>query len=347
MVRKTIKRVKRHKSFQTLIVVIVVVIIAIVGVYLINSSHAATPYVASTADKGTTAGTTTTGACNGAKDGNCVTLGSSSTGTSGSGCSADPPAVGSTFEGDQLTSIYTGAQLLAGEGGYGNYGTINPTTDPGGDGLPPGGTEAASHAVAGPDNALEIQGYNDPQYGPGVVGSAFQLDTNNNSPPTAPASGGGFTYCYSMSGANWAPDVAIVFIAWPQNQVWGDGEIDFLWTGAPSQQQQGDQNQAEWDVVTADGCTTTCQTPYSGVYPTNLGGIGNGEHTASTLWAPGAGDTIYGDGQEITNVPSADNETPSGNEDAVVQLQDEELDGNVSQSSPLKVDIYWIASYSK
>lgn len=79
MVKKSITFKTRNNRLQTFIVAIVIAIVAGVGVYFVSYSHAATSYVANTADKGTTAGITTTSACSGAKDGNCVTLGSNST----------------------------------------------------------------------------------------------------------------------------------------------------------------------------------------------------------------------------------------------------------------------------
>ena len=122
------------------------------------------------------------------------------TGGSG-GCSgANPtPPTSSGFPGYSLTRTLTGPQIATSAGdGYYNYGA-------GGSHAAPSGYMAANHIVV-TDNALEELGYNDPSVGPGVVGDGMQVAND-----AAPRAGGGFTYCYALSGpaANWQ-QVAII-----------------------------------------------------------------------------------------------------------------------------------------
>lgn len=71
---------KRKKSFQALTALSVILIVAIVGVYLLISSHAASPYISTTADSGTLGSTAVEQTCSGASDGSCLTFGSGSSG---------------------------------------------------------------------------------------------------------------------------------------------------------------------------------------------------------------------------------------------------------------------------
>jgi hypothetical protein len=207
--------------------------------------------------------------------------------------------------------------------GYTNYGTSGSTAS---------WYIDASHIVI-TSNALEELGYNEPSVGPGVVGDGMQLYDD-----TAPSSGGGFTYCYSTSGpaADWQ-QVSLLFIAWPQNSVWGDGEIDFMWVGDQS-------GVANWDIVEADGCTTSCRVLADGTYPS--GAPGTGMHTVTVLWKKGSGDSFYMDGQFVTTVPTSTVGTPTGNEVPVMQIQDMCECSSVPASSPLTASLYWIATYA-
>ncbi len=186
--------------------------------------------------------------------------------------------------------------------GYYNYGASGNGV------LPPSGYIAASH-IAITNNALEELGYNDPSVGPGVVGDGMQLAND-----TAPGAGGGFTYCYSLSGpaSSWQ-QVAVVFEAWPQNNIWGDGEIDFMWAG-------GGSGVANWTILEADGCTTNCRVLAQGSYPTAA--PGTGMHAVTVLWKAGSGDSLYMDGQYVTTIPASTVGTPRGNEIPVMQMQD-------------------------
>ncbi len=240
-----------------------------------------------------------------------------------SGSSPTPPT-SSAFPGYALKQTVTGPQIASGADGYSNYGVANRVQ-------PPSGYIAANHIVA-TSNALEELGYNDPAVGPGVVGDGMQLGNDS-----APSSGGGFTYCYSLSGpaANWQ-QVAIVFEAWPQNNVWGDGEIDFMWAGSGT-------GEAHWGILQANGCTS-CQVLAQGTYATAA--PGTGMHTVTVLWKPGSGDSFYVDGQFVTTIPTSTVGTPLSNEIPVMQLQDMCECSSVPASAPLTASLYWIATYS-
>ena len=219
-----------------------------------------------------------------------------------------------------------GSQLGSADG-YTNYGA-----DDGNIVLPPSGYINGNH-IKVTSNSIEELGYDDPSVGPGVVGDGMQLAGD-----TAPASGGGFTYCYSLSGpASAWQQVALVFIAWPESNVWGDGEIDFMWAGDQS-------GVANWDIVEADGCTSTCQVLAQGTYPSAA--PGTGDHTVSVLWKAGSGDSFYVDGQYVTTVPTSTVGTPRGSEVPVMQMQDMCQCSSASASDPLTANLYWIATYA-
>ncbi len=154
----------------------------------------------------------------------------------------------------------------------------------------------------------------------------------------APRAGGGFTYCYALSGpaANWQ-QVAIVFEAWPQNNIWGYGEIDFMWAGNRT-------GGANWVILEADGCTSTCQVLAQGSYPTAA--PGTGVHAVTVLWKAGGGDSLYMDGQYVTTIPTSTVGTPLGNEIPVMQMQDMCQCSSVPASAPLTASLYWIATYA-
>jgi hypothetical protein len=243
-----------------------------------------------------------------------------------SATSTTPPTT-SEFPGYSLTNTVTGPQIPA-QGGYSNYGADNGFSSV----LPPSGYINANHIkVSG--NALEELGYNDPSVGAGVVGDGMQLAND-----TAPSSGGGFTYCYSLSGpaSSWQ-QVDVLFIAWPLDNVWGDGEIDFMWGGDKS-------GVANWDIIEADGCTTNCQTLAYGTYPT--GAPGTGEHAVTVLWKKGSGDSFYIDGHFVTTVPTSTVGTPAGSEVPAMQVQDLCQCSSAPASDPLTASLYWIATYA-
>ena len=251
-----------------------------------------------------------------------TTTTTSSSAPSGAGsCSASSttPPTTSAFSGYSLTSAVAGPQIPS-TSGYYNYGT-------GG-----GGIFGANHIkVAG--NALEELGYTDPSVGPGVVGAGLQLAND-----AAPASGGGFTYCYSLSGttAGWQ-QAGIVFIAWPQNNAAGGGEIDFMFAGAQSQ------GAANWSVMETGGCTN-CATLAQGTYPT--GSPSTGIHSVTVLWKQGVGDSFYIDGKFVTTVPASTAPTPLGNEIPTMQIQDYCSCSSAPASAPLTASLYWLATYA-
>jgi hypothetical protein len=74
----------KHTDFKKIILpLVVIVIVAIGGTYFLLSSHAATPYVAVTADSGTPTSPASTTSCSGSTDGSCVLFGPATTGTGG------------------------------------------------------------------------------------------------------------------------------------------------------------------------------------------------------------------------------------------------------------------------
>ncbi len=94
---------KQPKRTQQITTVLVVVLVAGIGTFFLVGSHAATPYVATTADSGSLANGATTQSCTGASDGNCVVFGGASSagptyyitqngGGNGSSCSSPESA---------------------------------------------------------------------------------------------------------------------------------------------------------------------------------------------------------------------------------------------------------------
>jgi hypothetical protein len=239
------------------------------------------------------------------------------------GASNPTPPTESSFAGYSLTKTVAGSQI-ASQPSYSNYGANGPEV------LPPSGWIDASHIIT-TSNALEELGYSDGVH-PGVTGAGMSLSDDS-----APASAGGFTYCYSMSGppSSWQ-QVSAIFIAWPQDNIWGDGEIDFLWGGAGS-------GVANWDILSANGCTN-CQVLAQGTFPTGAPGTGN--HTVTVLWKAGVGDSFYVDGQYVTTVPASTAPTPLSAEEPVMQLQDSCQCSSAPESSPLTASLYWIATYA-
>jgi hypothetical protein len=71
---------KQFKKFHLITAFIVILIVAGIGTYLLTGSHAATPYVSTTADTGTLTGNAAKQACSGAVDGNCVAFNPNSSG---------------------------------------------------------------------------------------------------------------------------------------------------------------------------------------------------------------------------------------------------------------------------
>ncbi len=136
-----------------------------------------------------------------------------------SGSSNPTPPTGSTYSGYSLQNAMTGPQIVtnASNDGYNNYGASGDHI------LAPSGWIEASHLVV-TSNAIEELGYSDPAH-PGVTGAGMNIGNDRVNVY------GGFTYCFSLSGSNWQ-NVAALFEVWPADQVWQEGEIDFL-AGAP------------------------------------------------------------------------------------------------------------------
>jgi hypothetical protein len=215
----------------------------------------------------------------------------------------------------------TGPQVVsdAGQDGYNNYGT---------EASSPAGWLDASHIVT-TGNALEELGYNDPAH-PGVSGAGMQIANDQ-------VKGyGGFTFCFSLSGSDWQ-NVAAVFIAWPADNIWQEGEIDFL-GGTPQV--------AGIDVFQDGGCNSgsdPCKVVWQSQWPT----LGAGLHEVTVLWNPNTGDSFYLDGQLFASVPpSASIGIPSTPHIPAMQLQDLGQNSSVPESSPLSASLYWIATYS-
>ena len=72
---------KRTKRFQQLTLLIVVVIVGSIGTYLLTNSHAANPYVSTTAASGSVTGNATEQSCSGASSGSCVVFSNANTGS--------------------------------------------------------------------------------------------------------------------------------------------------------------------------------------------------------------------------------------------------------------------------
>lgn len=87
MRQKTLKqRLLQSGQTQKLTLAIVVIAIAALGTFLIIGSHAASPYISTTADSGTVANGATKKTCAGASDGNCVLFNTSSVGGQQANC---------------------------------------------------------------------------------------------------------------------------------------------------------------------------------------------------------------------------------------------------------------------
>ena len=217
----------------------------------------------------------------------------------------------------------TGPQIVedAGSDGYNNYAADGPLV------LPPSGWIEASHVVV-TNNALEELGYNDPAH-PGVTGAGMNIGNDR-------VNGyGGFTYCFSLSGSNWQ-NVAAVFIAWPADSVWQEGEIDFL-AGTPPQ--------PGIDVLQVGGCNASnnpCNVVWQSNWPASLG---SGLHEATVLWNPVTGDSFYLDGALVATVPPSLG-VPSTPHIPAMQIQDMDQNSSVPASSPLTASLYWVATYA-
>ncbi len=242
-----------------------------------------------------------------------------------SGTSDPTPPTASTYSGYSLENAMTGPQIVndAAQDGYNNYAASGPLA------LAPEGWIDASHIVV-TNNALEELGYDDPAH-PGVTGAGMNIANDQ-------VSGyGGFTYCFSLSGANWQ-NVAVVFEAWPADQVWQEGEIDFL-AGTPQQ--------AGIDVFQVGGCNSTndpCKVEWQSQWPAS---IASGLHEVTVLWNPTTGDSFYLDGKLFATVPpSASVGIPSTPHIPAMQIQDLGENSSVPESSPLTASLYWIATYS-
>jgi hypothetical protein len=148
---------------------------------------------------------------------------------------------------------------------------------------------------------------------------------------------GGYTFCFSLSGSNWQ-NVAIVFIAWPADDVQQEGEIDFLGGTAQS---------AGIYVDQVGGCNSTndpCKVEWQTQWPSS---IGSGMHEVTVLWNPNTGDSFYLDGTLFANAPpSSTVGIPSTPHVPTMQMQDQTQNGSVPESSPLTASLYWAATYA-
>jgi hypothetical protein len=238
------------------------------------------------------------------------------------GTSNPTPPTASTYSGYSLQNAMTGPQIVndAGEDGYTNYAAGGPLV------AAPDGWLEASHIVV-TNNALEELGYSDPAH-PGVTGAGMNIANDKVN------SYGGFTYCFSLSGSNWQ-NVAVVFIAWPADNVWQEGEIDFL-AGTPQQ--------AGIDVFQVGGCSSNCNVTWQSQWPAS---VGSGLHEATVLWNPTTGDSFYLDGKLVASVPpSGTVGIPSTPHIPTMQIQDMGENSSVPASSPLTASLYWVATFS-
>jgi hypothetical protein len=241
------------------------------------------------------------------------------------GTSNPTPPRTSTFPGYSLQNAMTGPQIVrsARRDGYNNYAASGPEV------LPPAGWIKASHTLVTND-ALEELGYSDPAH-PGVTGAGMNIahDKVNGY--------GGYTFCFSLSGDDWQK-VAVVFIAWPADNVWQEGEIDFL-GGTP--------HQPGIEVFQVGGCNPTsnpCKVVWQSQWPSS---IGSGLHEVTVLWNPNTGDSFYLDRKLIVAVPpSATVGIPSTPHIPAMQIQDMGQNSSVPESSPLTASLYWVASYA-
>jgi hypothetical protein len=248
---------------------------------------------------------------------------SSGAGTCNGAANPTPPTA-STYAGYSLQNAMTGPQITndASKDGYFNYGAAGPEV------LAPAGWIEASHIVTTSD-ALEELGYTDPAH-PGVTGAGMDVGSDIVN------SYGGYTFCFSLSGSNWQ-DVAVVFIAWPADNVPAEGEIDVV-GGTP--QDEG------MFVDQVGGCNTSnpCKVEWQAKWPAS---IETGLHEATVLWNPTTGDSFYLDGKLVENVPpSSTVGIPSTPHVPTMQLQDQDQASSVPASSPLTASLYWLATYS-
>jgi hypothetical protein len=249
---------------------------------------------------------------------------STATGGICNGTSNASPPTTSTFSGYSLQNAVTGPEIVrdASGDGYNNYAASGPEV------LPPAGWIKASHIVVTND-ALEELGYSDPAH-PGVTGAGMNIAHDKVN------SYGGFTFCFSLSGHNWQ-NVTVVFIAWPADNVWQEGEIDFL---------GGNPQQPGIEVFQDGGCnpiSDPCKVEWQSQWPAT---VGSGLHEVTVLWNPNTGDSFYLDGKLFATVPpSATVRIPSTPHIPTMQIQDLDQNSSVSESSPLTASLYWVASY--
>jgi hypothetical protein len=96
---KHLSRLKRTYIKKKTLPIVIIVVIAVSGTVLLHASHAATPYISETADKGTLTNTATkVASCSGSTDGTCVMFGQVTSGGGGTtkttDCFASPGACG-------------------------------------------------------------------------------------------------------------------------------------------------------------------------------------------------------------------------------------------------------------
>ncbi len=240
-----------------------------------------------------------------------------------SGTSNPTPPTTSAYSGYSLQSAMTGPQIVsnASVDGYNNYAASGPHV------LAPSGWIEASHLLV-TNNALEELGYSDPAH-PGVTGAGMNIGNDRVN------AYGGFTYCFSLSGNDWQ-NVAALFEVWPADQVWQEGEIDFL-AGAPPQ--------PGIVVVQVGGCNTTsnpCKVVWQSNWPASLG---SGLHAVTVLWNPITGDSFYMDGTLIATAPPSVG-VPATPHIPAMQIQDMGENSSVPSSSPLTASLYWVATYA-
>jgi hypothetical protein len=236
------------------------------------------------------------------------------------GAAGTMPPTGSTYAGYSLQNAMTGPQIVqdAAQDGYSNYAANGDEV------LPPSGWIEGSHVVV-TNNALEELGYTDPAH-PGVTGAGMNIGDDQ-------VNGyGGFSYCFSLSGSNWQ-NVAVVFIAWPADSVWQEGEIDLL---AGTTQQLG------MDVFQVGGCTGPCNVVWQSNWPASAG---SGLHKVTVLWNPISGESFYLDGALIATMPPGLG-IPTSPHVPTMQIQDLGGNSSVPASAPLTASLYWIARYA-
>lgn len=85
----------KFRNSQQITAISIILMIAVVGTIVLTGSHAATPYVSSTANTGTLASGAVSQTCSGASNGNCVVF-NGSTGTGGGGTGTSPACTTTT-----------------------------------------------------------------------------------------------------------------------------------------------------------------------------------------------------------------------------------------------------------